>query len=120
MTNTESASLGERIGRAIARERQRCRLTQSEVAERVGLGNEAVSRIERGIVVPSLDRLFQFAEAFGCQAGDLLNETSPLAQDNASYLASLLEPLSNEDRELVTRLVEQLSTRLQPPDSDKR
>lgn len=115
MTDEDSAALAKRIGRAIARERLRCDLKQSDVAERMRLGNEAVSRIERGIVLPGLERLFQFADVFGCEVSDLLSETSPLAQDRAKHLANLLEPLSAKDRELVTGLVEQLSTRLQTP-----
>jgi len=40
------------VGRAISKQRIRCGLTQEEVAERLGVGNEAVSRIERGIRNP--------------------------------------------------------------------
>ncbi len=112
MSDRESVQLGERIGRAIARQRQRCGLTQEEVAERLGLGSEAVSRIERGLVVPGLARLFSFAEIFGCEAGDLLSETSPRSDDQARYIGRLLETLGQSDRELVIRLIEQLSERL--------
>lgn len=43
----DQKGLAEAVGRAIARQRIRCRLTQEDVAERLGIGNEAVSRIER-------------------------------------------------------------------------
>lgn len=64
------------VGRAIARQRVRCELTQEQVAERLGIGNEAVSRIERGIVMPNIERLVALASIFGCETADLLTEAS--------------------------------------------
>ncbi|MGS0735065.1 MULTISPECIES: helix-turn-helix transcriptional regulator [unclassified Pseudomonas] len=52
------------VGRAIAKQRIRSGLTQEEVAERLGVGNEAVSRIERGVVIPNIGRLLEFAALF--------------------------------------------------------
>ncbi|MBV7515889.1 helix-turn-helix domain-containing protein, partial [Pseudomonas sp. PDM25] len=52
------------VGRAIAKQRSRRGLTQEEVAERLGVGNEAVSRIERGIVMPNIERLLELAGIF--------------------------------------------------------
>lgn len=112
MSNSDAVPLGERIGRAIARERQRCGLTQENVAEQLGIGNEAVSRIERGIVTPGLARLFNFAAIFQCEAGDLLGRSSPLVDDQARHIARLLTALTPADRELMIGLVEQLSERL--------
>ncbi|MFT0701804.1 helix-turn-helix domain-containing protein [Citrobacter meridianamericanus] len=31
------------------------------MAERLGIGSEAISRIERGIVIPNISRLLEFA-----------------------------------------------------------
>jgi len=82
------------------------------VAAKLGIGNEAVSRIERGVAMPSLQRLYDLAKLFGCEAVDLLTEGSPHVDDQVRHLRQLLEPLNVEDRDLVLRLVEQLSSRL--------
>lgn len=109
---SDQKDLAEAIGRAIARQRMRAGLTQEEVAERLGVGNEAVSRIERGIVIPNIIRLFDFASIFGCEATELLSESSPLPDDQASRLSQLLVTLNQPDRELLVEVIDRLSERL--------
>jgi transcriptional regulator with XRE-family HTH domain len=100
------------VGRAIARQRMRNELTQEEVAERLGVGNEAVSRIERGIVMPNIARLVEFAAIFGCDAAELLTETSPRPNDQANRISRLLAALEPADRQLILEWIEQLAARL--------
>nr|WP_256345042.1 helix-turn-helix transcriptional regulator [Pseudomonas gingeri] len=100
------------VGRAIAKQRIRSGLTQEEVAERLGIGNEAVSRIERGIVIPNIERLLAFAGIFDCEAAELLTEVSSRPDDQASRISRLLTPLSQDDRQLILDLVERLAERL--------
>jgi transcriptional regulator with XRE-family HTH domain len=61
----------KRLGRRVADQRKRARLTQEELAERVGVTTETVSRLERGAVVPSLARLEAVASALGVELVDL-------------------------------------------------
>lgn len=108
----DQKALAETVGRAVARQRMRCKMTQEEVAERLGIGNEAVSRIERGVVMPNIERLMQFAEIFGCEAADLLTQASSRSEDQAVHISQMLNRLSSSDRQLVLELVERLSQRL--------
>lgn len=85
---------------------------QEQIAERLGIGNEAVSRIERGLVMPNIERLLSLAEVFGCEAADLLTEASARPQDQARHLETRLATLSAEDRQLVMELLESLIQRL--------
>lgn len=112
MLDTEQKRLAEVVGRAIARQRTRAGLTQEEVAERLGVGNEAVSRIERGIVIPNIARLFELAAIFGCEAAELLTESSPRPDDQAARISRLLTPLDPADRHLVMEMVDRLAERL--------
>ena len=66
--------LAEMVGKAIAKQRIRKKLTQEQLASRLEIGNEAVSRNERGIVIPNIARLLQFAEVFECEVAELLTE----------------------------------------------
>lgn len=112
MPKNDSKQLAELVGRAIARQRAGCGLSQEQVAERLGIGSEAVSRIERGIVMPNVERLVELAAIFGCETADLLTEGSSRPEDQARRLQSLLSTLKAADRALVLEVVERLVERL--------
>ena len=112
MSERDQQHLAVSVGRAIARQRVRAELTQEEVAARLGIGNEAVSRIERGIVMPNVMRLLECAEIFGCDLVELLTEASHRPQDQALRMAALLAPLNDVDRHFVLDMVERLVERL--------
>ncbi len=112
MPNTDKKNLAGRVGQAIAKQRSRSGLTQEEVAEQLGVGNEAVSRIERGIVMPNIERLLELASIFNCAAADLLTEVSPRTDDQATRISRLLMSLDQEDRQFIVALVESLADRL--------
>lgn len=112
MKEDAKAALARTIGQAIAHRRSLAELTQEEVAEKLGLGNEAVSRLERGKATLSVVRLMELAELFGCEAADLLTETSVRVDDQARQLQQLLTKLNSDDRALVVGVVKQLSERL--------
>lgn len=112
MPNSKHKDLVHLVGKAIATQRIRCKLSQEQVAERLGIGGEAVSRIERGLVMPNIERLMQFAEIFNCEAADLLTQSSPRAEDQAVRISQMLSQLTLADRQLVVDLIERLSQRL--------
>ncbi len=112
MNKTDQKRLADSIGRAIAKQRVRSQLTQEEVAERLGVGNEAVSRIERGRVIPNIVRLIELAEIFNCEAAELLGQASFHIDDQSSRMKQLLAPLNQSDRTLIIDVVENLTTRL--------
>lgn len=60
------------IGRKIAILRATQDLTQSELASRVGITQEHLSRIENNVHTPRLALLVKIANAFNCTVDDLL------------------------------------------------
>lgn len=108
----EKLSTARVLGRAIAKKRMECGMTQEDVAERLQIGYEAVSRIERGTVSPNLDRLFELADIFNCGVAELVTESSRRSLDQAHHIANLLQQLSEGDRQLVVEIVEKLAGRL--------
>lgn len=112
MPNFDETELARSVGKAIAQYRQAAQLTQDEVAERLGIGNEAVSRMERGIVVPTIVRLVELAEIFQCAASDFLAKTSTLATDQTYEIQRLLAPLDPHDRTMLIEILERLVQRL--------
>ena len=62
----DKVSIKQKLGKSIAKARIAQDMTQEVVAEKLGIGNEAMSRIERGIVEPSITRIFELAEILNC------------------------------------------------------
>lgn len=104
--------LALKMGRAIAVRRQQRQLTQSELAEAIGVEQETISRFERGATLPPLGRLSDIADALSCPLDELLRTGSPRLEDRAQGIARILEKLTEPDRRLVGDIVEQLCTRL--------
>lgn len=62
----------ENTGRAIAQLRKRAGLTQSELAEKLGISDKAVSKWERGLSLPDISCLERLAELLDTEADCLL------------------------------------------------
>ena len=111
MHKTDIDQLAGVVGRAIARQRIAAELTQEQVAEQLGIGNEAVSR---GVVMPTIGRPAELADIFQCEMADFLTEASNRASDQAHHLTRLLSRVSSGDRGMLVEMVEKLATRLAP------
>lgn len=109
----DEQELAKTIGRAIAKRRLKCDLTQEEVAEHLNVGNEAVSRMERGTVMPTVARLVELADIFQCPVGDLLIESSGRSEDQSKLISNLITALPKADRVFVLEIVEKMSAHLQ-------
>ena len=92
--------------------RREAGLTQEQLAEQLNVGNETVSRIERGVILPSLVRLTKIADILNCHTETLLGKTAFSKQDQLSHLAELVAQLDRTDREWLIGFVETLMTKL--------
>lgn len=113
MKNNEKA-VARTIGKAIARRRTMAGLTQEEVAERLGLGQEAVSRMERGVASLTVARLATLAEIYRCNVAQLVTESSEREDDQARALSAVLSRLPHADRELLIEWMNVFAARFQP------
>lgn len=104
--NIDKKNFAKTLGHNIAKYRQELGLTQEQLAEKIDLGNEAISRIERGITVPSLIRLFELSNVFHCSVADLLTQTAE--KDEIEYLSILFQGLSTSDRHFVINHIKNL------------
>lgn len=66
-----SARLSDRIGRRIENARRLRRMTQSELASKIGSTQQSVWLIENGYQSPRLSRLFDIARVLGTTVSDL-------------------------------------------------
>ena len=115
MTDINVDELAKAVGRAIARQRQKAGFNQERVAEHLNIGLEAVSRMERGLVVPTIVRLAELAQLFNCDITELLRESSNRPSEQGVVLAQHLARLNSADRTMLLELVEKLSDRLADP-----
>lgn len=104
----DSQELGLALGRAIARQRKKCEFTQDELAEKVGVDAETISRIERGVTLPSLSRLDQLAKSLDIGIAELLGQSSQIHGDQMRRLAELMGVLKTTDRTLLLGIAELL------------
>ncbi|WP_092005151.1 helix-turn-helix domain-containing protein [Paraburkholderia lycopersici] len=109
--NRSTAALN--IGKAIARRRTIVGLTQEQVAERLGVGQEAISRMERGVANLTVARLATLAEIYQCNIAQLVTETSDREDDQALALSSVLGRLHQADRELLIQWMNVFAARIQ-------
>ena len=106
--------LRKAIGHEIGTARQRAGLTQESVAELLGIGPEAVSRMERGVGSVNAERLVVLGEMFGCSSAEMLLGASDSLPDQAVLIAQQLAKLDTADRDMVADLVKTLARRLEP------
>lgn len=108
MVSRTDDELAKKIGQAIAKNRKMAGLTQAQVAERLEISNDAVSRMERGKIMPTVARLMQMAEIFGCETTDLLTQSSVLALDQSRQIQILLMELNEQERSHLLQIIESM------------
>lgn len=113
--------LSKRIGPKVSEHRKANRWTQEELAVKLGVQHETISRIERGATTPSLIMLEKIADAFSIGLVDLLDNEKPLRNNekpitksnNFEKIADWLKPLSDADLELVLQTIKPICRLLQ-------
>lgn len=108
MGRTGKEALNQSVGQAVAKYRKAVGMTQAELAERLDLSLDAVSRLERGNIGLSVARLVELAEIFGCETVDLLSDGSTRPRDQARQLEALLVQLEEHERISLLDLIRQM------------
>ena len=101
------------VGRAIASQRRIAGMTQSEVAVRLKVEKETISRLETGAISPTLTRLHQLGVLFGCPIRHFFGQEKGTEQEQAGAIADMLRTLSAERRERLVRCISELVEALQ-------
>lgn len=97
----ESERLAKRLGKNIAERRKQLKWTQEQVAERVGVDAETISRFERGANLPSLLTLEKLSTALRLSVGDLMSKKRPEVANEAAVFDALIADLSPDGRAFV-------------------
>ena len=70
----ESVAVRSSLAEVLRSHRERCKMTQEFVAEKIGVSRQAVSKWESGASEPSTTNLVKVARLYGVDPADLLRE----------------------------------------------
>ena len=96
------------FGAIIAERRRLLGISQEVMAERVGISQESLSRMEKGVIAPRFERLQLFADALGCSIPDLFRiqrEVSERAVMIEQIISSLPDCKQREIIGIVAKIV---------------
>lgn len=106
-TQTTEDALVIRVARNIGIRRRALGLTQAQLAERLGVDTETLSRFERGKHAPTLKNLVRLASLLQTTVADLLSEEPPQPSDEATAVSARLAMLSPEDKVFALAMLKQ-------------
>lgn len=80
------------LAERLAALRKRAGLSQGDVAERLNVSRQAVSRWETGLTVPSTDNLSRLSKLYGVTLDELLSYSAPLPPEKPQEEAPAQQP----------------------------
>ncbi len=107
----KSTKLTERVGRNVAAQRKSLGITQEQLATQVGVEPVTISRIERGVNVPSLTMLEALAGELGISIAALLDEETPAVPSEADVITTLMNKMKGKEKAFVLAFVRMYSER---------
>ena len=92
--------ISKRLGAGIARERERAGMSQEQVADALGIGPQAVSRIERGAVHCDYPRLVELSMLFDVSISDFdtHRRAGQSLPDHAKQFVALCAEMTSAER----------------------
>lgn len=117
---SQVSDLASRLSRNITARRHVIGLTQAQVAERLGVDTETVSRFERGKHVPSLLTLERLAAVLATTVGELLAEKPNQSDDQSLVMMSWMAALRPDDQAFAQALLKQCCDYLAVRNPDRK
>jgi transcriptional regulator with XRE-family HTH domain len=96
----------EIIGNNIVERRRRLGFSQKELASMLGITQDAMARMERGIMAPKMSRLPCLAQALRCTVACLFRRHDEATEDLAASIADILRTVPPEGRQALLDLVD--------------
>ena len=98
-------SLARIFAENVQRKRRHLGLTQEDLAARLGIAQQSMSRMERGVMTPKFERLPDIARELHCTVAALFVEPEAGDRDTREVVTDILEELSATERGCVLRFV---------------
>ncbi len=98
--------LKQRVGKVISQRRKRLALTQAQVAEKIGIEQESLSRIEKGITGLKFSRLEDLASVLECTVADFFRNEENSNEEMCSILFEKIDKLSQSEGRFYLEVME--------------
>ena len=85
-------SIQELVGKNIARRRKLLEMSQEKLAEKIGVAQESLSRMEQGRMAPKFSRLQSIADVLNCSVVDIFRRQEEDMAVNAESIAEIMNP----------------------------
>lgn len=102
-------SLAKIFGNNIRKKRKELYLTQDELAERLGIGQQSLSRIERGVMAPKFERLEDIANALQCSVSALFYAERCEKDEIDWIIRENLQDLQEKEQKIILKLIAEVS-----------
>ena len=106
-TQTTEEAVVLRVARNIGERRRALGLTQAQLAERLGVDTETLSRFERGKHAPTLKNLIRLAGLLQTTVADLLAEEGLQPSEEATIMTAWLAALAPNDKAFAMAMLKQ-------------
>ena len=104
----DETSFRKSLSRSVRRTRHERGLTQRSLADRSGITQKYLSRIERGQVTPSALVAFRLCSALSTELGELVTRSAAPARPGIGAVVRLLGKRSEQDVDRVRRVLVEL------------
>lgn len=101
--------LAKIFGNNIRKRRKELYLTQDELAERLGIGQQSLSRIERGVMAPKFERLEDIANALQCSVSALFYAERCEKDETDWIIRENLQGLQEKEQKIILKLIAEVS-----------
>lgn len=108
------------IGKNIKHMRERFKMEQQELADRLNISNKTVSSWECGRTEPRMGMIEAMCEVFGCTKTELIDGETPAEDFTPNHVllyAQILSELPEEQRDEVMNFIDYLKTKERPSPS---
>lgn len=103
------------IGRRIAFQRKKAKMTQTVLAEKLNISDSFISQIERGRAKVSLPRLSQIADILDIDIALLVSDRNGTEKSNIpSEIEQIIQDWSKEQRSLLIDLILCVNQKMKP------
>lgn len=98
-------TLTEVVGENISERRRKLGLSQKELADKLDITQDALTRMEKGRIAPKMGRLQDLADNLQCPVGYLFRTHDDATEERAATIADILKSLPADGQEALVELV---------------
>jgi transcriptional regulator with XRE-family HTH domain len=104
-SHLQKSAVFPEIGKKLLARRKSLNFTQMQIAELINVEPETISRVESGVVAPSIERLASYAQALDMGLEELFSGVPLTPYDTQKEWLALMAQLSPADRTFVLSMV---------------